>query len=94
MENAQPPQVILGGGRKKFTPKGVDDPEGGDGGKRDDGKNLIQTWIDQKQVLGNASYVWHREDLLSLDTANTDYLMGKSSQIIRSMQITVRRHIP
>ncbi|ROT74032.1 alkaline phosphate [Penaeus vannamei] len=61
---------------QKFTPKGVDDPEGGDGGKRDDGKNLIQTWIDQKQVLGNASYVWHREDLLALDTANTDYLMG------------------
>ncbi|XP_047483489.1 alkaline phosphatase-like [Penaeus chinensis] len=69
-------KVILGGGRKKLTPKGVDDPEGGDGGRRDDGKNLIQSWIDQKQVLGNASYVWHRNDLLQVDTANTDYLMG------------------
>ena len=23
----------MGGGRQKFTPKGMDDPEGGDGGK-------------------------------------------------------------
>lgn len=69
-------KVILGGGRKKFTPKGVDDPEGGDGGKRDDGKNLIETWINQKQAIGNASYVWNRNDLLHVDTANTDYLMG------------------
>lgn len=66
----------MGGGRKKFTPKGVDDPEGGDGGKRDDGKNLIETWINQKQYLGNASYVWHRNDLLNVDTASTDYLLG------------------
>ncbi|XP_045598098.1 alkaline phosphatase isoform X2 [Procambarus clarkii] len=70
-------KVILGGGRQKFTPKNVvEDPEGGDGGKRDDGKNLIQTWIDQKVLLGNSSYVWHRNDLLTLDTAHTDYLMG------------------
>ncbi|KAK4295307.1 hypothetical protein Pmani_032119 [Petrolisthes manimaculis] len=69
-------KVIMGGGRKKFTPKGVDDPEGGDGGKRDDGKNLIETWINQKQLLGNASYVWHRNDLLNVDTGNTQYLLG------------------
>ncbi|XP_050732346.1 membrane-bound alkaline phosphatase-like [Eriocheir sinensis] len=69
-------KVILGGGRQKLTPKGVDDPEGGDGGKRDDGKNLIETWLTQKQGLGNASYVWHRSELMALDTSNTDYLMG------------------
>ncbi|XP_063852528.1 alkaline phosphatase, tissue-nonspecific isozyme-like [Scylla paramamosain] len=69
-------KVILGGGRKKFTPKGVDDPEEGDGGRRDDGKDLIQTWINHKRALGNASYVWHRSELMSLDTDNTDYLMG------------------
>lgn len=67
----------MGGGRKKFTPKGVDDPEGGDGGKRDDGKNLIETWVNQKQLLGNASYVWHRNDLLALETSETEYLLGK-----------------
>ncbi|KAK7068250.1 hypothetical protein SK128_016215, partial [Halocaridina rubra] len=66
----------MGGGRQKFTPKGVDDPEGGDGGKREDGKNLIQIWLAQKTILGNASYVWHRDDFLTVDTANTDYLLG------------------
>ncbi|KAK7079368.1 hypothetical protein SK128_006721, partial [Halocaridina rubra] len=69
-------KVIMGGGRQKFTPKGVDDPEGGDGGKREDGKNLIQIWLAQKTILGNASYVWHRDDFLTVDTANTDYLLG------------------
>ncbi|XP_071522573.1 alkaline phosphatase-like [Panulirus ornatus] len=69
-------KVILGGGRKKFTPKGVRDPEGGEGGRRDDGKNLIEMWLRQKQHLGNASYVWHRNQLLDLDTENTDYLLG------------------
>ncbi|XP_053654817.2 alkaline phosphatase [Cherax quadricarinatus] len=69
-------KVIMGGGRQKLTPKHVDDPEGGDGGKRDDDKNLIETWINQKKLLGNASYVWHRNDLLAVDTTNTEYLMG------------------
>ncbi|XP_064096729.1 alkaline phosphatase-like [Macrobrachium nipponense] len=69
-------KVIMGGGRKKFTPKGVDDPEGGDGGKRDDGKNLIATWLQQKTAIGNSSYVWNRSQLMSLDTSTTQYLMG------------------
>lgn len=67
----------MGGGRQKFTPKGVDDPEGGDGGKRDDGKNLIETWIQQKQALGTSHYVWHRNELLGVDTSTTDYLLGE-----------------
>ncbi|KAG7176594.1 Membrane-bound alkaline phosphatase-like 2 [Homarus americanus] len=69
-------KVILGGGRQKFTPKGVVDPEGGDGGKRDDGKNLIETWLNHKQELGNATYTWNRDQFLTVDTANTDYLLG------------------
>ncbi|CAL4062131.1 unnamed protein product [Meganyctiphanes norvegica] len=69
-------KVIMGGGRKKFLPKDVEDPEGEDSGRRDDDKNLIETWLTQKQALGNANYIWHRDELLNLDTANTDYLMG------------------
>ncbi|XP_076063059.1 alkaline phosphatase-like [Oratosquilla oratoria] len=69
-------KVILGGGRQKFLPKGVPDPEGNIGGRRDDGKNLIDTWLHHKKDLGNASYVWHREQLLALDANETDYLMG------------------
>lgn len=67
----------MGGGRKKFTPFGVTDPEGFTGGNRMDGKDLIDTWLTEKQLLGNASYVWHRDDLLALDTSSTDYLMGE-----------------
>nr|XP_045597366.1 alkaline phosphatase, tissue-nonspecific isozyme-like [Procambarus clarkii] len=70
-------KVILGGGRQKLTPQAREDPEGGKSGKRRDGKDLIQTWLDHKALLGNASYVWNRDDLLAVDTGSTDYLMGK-----------------
>ncbi|XP_069177818.1 alkaline phosphatase, tissue-nonspecific isozyme [Procambarus clarkii] len=69
-------KVILGGGRQKLTPQAREDPEGGKSGKRRDGKDLIQTWLDHKALLGNASYVWNRDDLLAVDTGSTDYLMG------------------
>lgn len=71
-----PLKVILGGGRQKFLPKDVVDPEGGDNGRRDDGENLIETWINSKSILGPTEYVWNRTNLLTLDTAKTDYLMG------------------
>lgn len=69
-------KVIMGGGRKKFLPKDIDDPEGETSGRRDDGKNLIETWINMKALVGEARYVWNRTELLSLDTQNLDYLMG------------------
>ncbi|XP_018019900.1 membrane-bound alkaline phosphatase-like, partial [Hyalella azteca] len=69
-------KVIMGGGRKKFLPEDAVDPEGETSGRRKDGQNLIDTWINQKNLLGTNSYVWNRSELLAVDTANTDYLLG------------------
>ncbi|XP_018013388.1 membrane-bound alkaline phosphatase-like [Hyalella azteca] len=68
-------KVIMGGGRKKFLPKDAIDPEGETSGRRKDDKNLIDTWINQKNLLGTNSYVWNRDQLFTVDTANTDYLL-------------------
>ena len=66
--------------------KDMVDPEDvlNDGGRRDDGKDLIQTWIDGRSLLGQASYVWNRTDLLQQDTANLDYLLGNSLMLKKS----------
>uniref|UniRef100_A0A6A7GAM1 Alkaline phosphatase n=1 Tax=Hirondellea gigas TaxID=1518452 RepID=A0A6A7GAM1_9CRUS len=70
-------KVILGGGRQKFLPEGVDDPEEEDQtGRRNDGKNLIDAWLEGSSSMGNATYVWHKDDLLSFDAASTNYLLG------------------
>ncbi|KAK3880214.1 hypothetical protein Pcinc_015283 [Petrolisthes cinctipes] len=69
-------KVIMGGGRQKFTPLGVPDPELGSWGSRLDGKDLIETWLTEKELMGNASYVWQREELLAVNTSATDYLLG------------------
>ena len=68
----------MGGGRQRLLPQGVIDVEEGVGGYRLDGKDLISTWKEDKENQGaNASYVWNRDELLTLDTANTDYLLGE-----------------
>ncbi|OXA56862.1 Membrane-bound alkaline phosphatase [Folsomia candida] len=67
--------VILGGGRSAFLPKEIMDVEDPKRGKRRDGKNLIDTWIVDK-LYKNGKYVTNREELLSVNTTDTDYLMG------------------
>ncbi|XP_063607026.1 membrane-bound alkaline phosphatase-like [Penaeus indicus] len=70
-------KVIMGGGRRVFTPNDVLDVEESRYGYRKDGKNLINSWLDDKIGRGSsAAYVWNREDLLSTNTNNTDYLLG------------------
>ncbi|KAK3857768.1 hypothetical protein Pcinc_035998 [Petrolisthes cinctipes] len=70
----------MGGGRRGLLPNTVKDvEEGGKSGYRRDGRNLIQEWQRQKTSLRPSvkhSYVWNRDDLLALDTSNTDYLLG------------------
>ncbi|XP_068083960.1 membrane-bound alkaline phosphatase-like [Anabrus simplex] len=69
-------QVILGGGREAFTPTGKVDEEGSSG-KRLDGKNLIEVWKKEKKSSGvRGQYIWNREQLLSLNYTNVDYLLG------------------
>nr|QIJ77960.1 alkaline phosphatase [Macrobrachium nipponense] len=70
-------KVIMGGGRQRLLPQSVIDVEEGVGGYRLDGKDLISMWKSDKDSKGvSSAYVWNREDLLALDTANTDYLLG------------------
>ncbi|XP_053668295.1 alkaline phosphatase-like [Anopheles marshallii] len=67
--------VVLGGGRGNLLPVETMDEEGKPG-YRKDGKNLIEQWKQTHETMGRSRYVWNREQLLSVDTANTDYLLG------------------
>ncbi|XP_067004834.2 membrane-bound alkaline phosphatase [Anabrus simplex] len=69
-------QVILGGGRQGFIPADMVDEEGGLG-KRLDGRNLIKHWQEEKESGGfRGKYIWNREQLLSLNYTDVDYLLG------------------
>ncbi|NXW69093.1 PPBI phosphatase, partial [Hirundo rustica] len=70
--------VILGGGRKYMTPKETPDPEypndRSQNGIREDGKNLIDTWL---QARPGARYVWNRTEMLAAAAdPSVNYLMG------------------
>ncbi|RXG67301.1 Membrane-bound alkaline phosphatase [Armadillidium vulgare] len=68
--------VALGGGRRAFLPKEMTD-EDGKNGRRDDGKNLRDIWLASHNTDGHTGvYVGHRDDLLSVDSSTTDYLLG------------------
>ncbi|XP_013108751.1 membrane-bound alkaline phosphatase [Stomoxys calcitrans] len=69
-------KVIMGGGRRNFRNTTVNDEEGF-AGRRLDGRNLINEWIQSKQKLNvNASYVWSRKGLSLVDLDETEYLLG------------------
>ncbi|XP_050698535.1 uncharacterized protein LOC126986426 isoform X2 [Eriocheir sinensis] len=70
-------KVVMGGGRRNLLPKTVRDVVENKKGYRNDGKNLIEMWQQQKAAAGaKAAYVWNRNDLLAVDTSRTDYLLG------------------
>jgi alkaline phosphatase len=69
-------QVILGGGRRELTPTSVLDPENNRPGRREDGKNLIETWLKSKADGKASKYVWTRDQLMNLNTTEVDHLMG------------------
>ncbi|XP_058466143.1 membrane-bound alkaline phosphatase-like [Malaya genurostris] len=68
-------KVIMGGGRREFLHKDLD-PETGKKGKRKDKRNLIQEWLDLGKDIENRTYVWNKQDLLSVDSTVTDRLLG------------------
>ncbi|XP_055599308.1 alkaline phosphatase-like [Uranotaenia lowii] len=68
-------KVILGGGRREFLPSGFSDEENY-AGRRLDGRNLIEEWVKNHEVLGETRYVWNKTELMDVDTSKTDYLMG------------------
>lgn len=68
-------KVILGGGRRNFINTTVLDDEGSPG-LRTDGRNLIDEWLEERNKIGDAKYVWHKQQLNEIDFNKTDYLMG------------------
>jgi len=67
-------EVALGGGRIKFLPNDIEDPEGADNRKgRQDARNLTQEWL---QTYPNSAYIWNQQQFDSIDPASTDHLLG------------------
>nr|XP_018915086.1 PREDICTED: alkaline phosphatase-like isoform X1 [Bemisia tabaci]XP_018915088.1 PREDICTED: alkaline phosphatase-like isoform X1 [Bemisia tabaci] len=70
-------KVIMGGGRRKFLPNTVRDPEGQGLGQRLDNQNLIRMWEQDKSERGSKpQFVFNRKQLLDLNILETDYLLG------------------
>ncbi|XP_046445686.1 alkaline phosphatase-like [Daphnia pulex] len=66
-------KVILGGGRTYLTPTTTTDPETQEAGRRRDGKNLIDQWVTDHPT---GKYVTTRDELVNVDVAGTDFLLG------------------
>lgn len=67
-------EVALGGGRIKFLPFDVTDPEGANtAGARLDGRNLPQEWL---QKYPHSAYVWNLQQFDAIDPQSTDHLLG------------------
>jgi alkaline phosphatase len=66
-------EVALGGGRSKFLPNTMDDPEDqGTKGSRLDGRDLTAEWLKKPQ----AAYAWNKSQLEAINPANTSHLLG------------------
>lgn len=68
-------EVALGGGRERFLPETMDDPEdAGKKGKRKDGKDLTKAWLER---YGNSgAYVWNEQQFSELKPADVDHVLG------------------
>ena len=68
-------EVALGGGRAYFLPATVDDPEDeGKKGRRKDGKDLTQDWLQRYGDEG--AFVWNKAQFDAIDPAKTGHLLG------------------
>jgi alkaline phosphatase len=66
--------VVLGGGRGKFLPSTVADPEGGGAtGERDDRRDLTAEWAKKAK---NGAYVWNQQQFTAIDPKKVDRLLG------------------
>lgn len=67
-------EVILGGGRSKFLPNTVADPEDeARKGERTDGRNLVAEWL-AKSPRG--TYAWNKNQFEAADPRSTNRLLG------------------
>ena len=67
-------EVALGGGRIKFLPHDMPDPEGEDTEEgRQDGRDLTKEWL---QKYPKSAYIWNQQQFDSIDPQSTDHLLG------------------
>lgn len=68
-------EVAMGGGRRMFIDKTMEDPEdSGKMGQRSDGRDLTKEWL--KANGEGAAYVWNQEQLDKLDLTKTKKVLG------------------
>lgn len=68
-------EVALGGGRDRFLPATVADPEDeGARGRRADGRNLTAEWL--KRFGDSGAYVWNKAQFDRIDPSKTKHLLG------------------
>ena len=66
--------LVLGGGRANFLPKGTSDPEYSDQrGKRTDGRDLVAYW---RKRNPQGAYVWNISQFATADLARTPRMLG------------------
>lgn len=66
--------VVFGGGRGKFLPSTVKDPEDAAlAGERLDGRDLTQEW---QQKYPRGAYAWNAQQFAAIDPAKVDHVLG------------------
>lgn len=67
--------VIMGGGRDRFFPAELTDPEYPERkGTRKDKRNLVEDWL--ARYRGDGAFVWNREGFNAFNPAKTGHLLG------------------
>ena len=67
-------EVAMGGGRTKFLPNQMNDPEYADKkGERLDGRDLTKEWTAKYK---NSDYVWNKQQFDAIDPKKTKHLLG------------------
>jgi len=67
-------EVAMGGGRIKFLPIDIQDPEGTDmEDGRQDQRNLAQEWTSKHS---DSAYIWNQQQFDAIDPQSTDHLLG------------------
>jgi alkaline phosphatase len=67
--------VVLGGGRRQFLPVTAVDPENPQAhGERQDGRDLVQSWLQRYGRRG--AYVWNSAQLAALDRGGVQHLLA------------------
>ncbi len=67
-------EVAIGGGRSKFLPQTVKDPEHENrAGERLDGRDLTKEWLGKYK---NSAYVWNKQQFDGIDVKKTKHLLG------------------